>query len=213
MIRFPCSNCRRIVKAPEEQAGTTIRCPRCNKRLEVPSAPVPSAAAEPAAALELGGELAGAPERRRPTPGRWDQFWAFFAGMGVWYRCAVALVVAVGLGSLLLRLLAPNLRLSEEAAESARHAAVLVVPSCLVILMVIVYGYGTSCPSCGKPWASNRRESELLDRHVSTKGGVPWVRSTEQTTYACKYCRHTWTKTYTDEYKEFVRPGKKRKPL
>ncbi len=39
MIHFPCSHCGTKLKVPDTDAGKTSRCPRCQTRLTIPSAP------------------------------------------------------------------------------------------------------------------------------------------------------------------------------
>lgn len=36
MIRFPCPKCQRQLKAADEQAGKTVKCPKCGHRIAVP---------------------------------------------------------------------------------------------------------------------------------------------------------------------------------
>jgi hypothetical protein len=125
--------------------------------------------------------------------------------MSGWLRGVVVLVAGVGVLSLLLAVLAPALGLSEDFTTTARQQAPILVLSCLVILCVLFYGHGTGCPSCGKWWARTEGETECLGREELEKKGVPWVRSRCRTTYSCKYCRHTWTSLFTDEYQGSLR--------
>lgn len=37
MIQFSCPNCQKVLKAPDEKAGVTVRCPQCKQPLSVPS--------------------------------------------------------------------------------------------------------------------------------------------------------------------------------
>jgi hypothetical protein len=117
----------------------------------------------------------------------------------------VALVTAAGALSLLLAVLAPALHFSEATTATLRWDATFVVPSCLVVLFVLLHGQGTSCPACGRPWARTEGETESLGREEFQKGGVSWVRAKRRTAYACKHCRHTWSADYTDEYKGNLR--------
>jgi hypothetical protein len=128
-------------------------------------------------------------------------------------RLAVILVVGVGVLVLLLAVLAPRLGASEEVATVATHAAMVLVPLCLVALLALLYAHGTSCPACGKVGARTERETACVGREEYDRGGVPWVRSRRRTTYECKYCRHTWSANFTDEYKRPARPAKKRRSL
>jgi hypothetical protein len=36
MIRFACSNCRKVLRIPEDRAGTIGKCPACGNRIKVP---------------------------------------------------------------------------------------------------------------------------------------------------------------------------------
>jgi hypothetical protein len=119
----------------------------------------------------------------------------------------VALVVAVGALSLLFALLAPALHFSEDSAGQVRGLAMVVVPSCLVLLLVLLHGQGTGCPSCGRPWAREEGETECLGREEFRKGGDSWVRARRRTNYSCKRCGHHWSATYADEYKGTLRHG------
>jgi hypothetical protein len=120
-------------------------------------------------------------------------------------RGAVALVVGVGVLSLMLAVGAPLVPALATAADTATHGAMILVPSSIVVLLVILYGHGTGCPSCGKWWVRTKVQMEFVDREVFAKGGVLFARSTYQTIYACSSCGHKWSATYTDEYKDFVR--------
>jgi hypothetical protein len=124
----------------------------------------------------------------------------------IWLRLAVALVVAVAVLSVVLALAAPLLNLSEDSVATARHDAVILVPSCLVVLLVLLYGQATSCPRCGKWWARTEGETECVSREVFDRGGRSWARSLRLTHYACKFCRHIWSVTSTDEYEGSARP-------
>jgi hypothetical protein len=203
MIRFLCPLCHHTLKAPEERAGSVITCPRCRELSVVP--------ANGSASVREGRGGAGAPlgAGRAGYDGasRWGWVGTLAPGMRPW-RYLVVLVTAVGALSLLLAILAPALHFSEESTATARWAAMVVVPSCLVVLFGLLHGRGTSCPVCERWWARTEGETECLGREEFQKEGVPWVRAKRRTTYACKYCRHTWSATYTDEYRGAVRRRK-----
>jgi hypothetical protein len=111
--------------------------------------------------------------------------------------------------SVLFAFAAPLLGASEDLVATARHEAAVVVPSCLVILLVLLNGCATSCPRCGKGWARAEGETECVRRDPFDRDGVPWVRSLRRTSYACKCCGHSWSATFTDEYKEPARARRK----
>lgn len=37
MLRFACPNCRATLKADESKAGAGLACPKCSRRLRIPS--------------------------------------------------------------------------------------------------------------------------------------------------------------------------------
>src|SRR5262249_9551112 len=108
MIRFRCPYCDQVLKVREERAGTQVVCPRCKERS------LPTAAAAPRAGRSRDPEGAG-----RAAAGHGDQAPAVFSGMSCGLRRAVAVVAAVGVGSLMLAVVAPLL------PGLARHADAL----------------------------------------------------------------------------------------
>jgi phage FluMu protein Com len=203
MIRFSCPLCHRTLKASDEQAGGVITCPRCQELSVVPSSGSayaqtgnggPEGFQRPSSHLEHSRHMDAPP---------WDRTGALPWGLSPW-RCLVGLVAGVGVLSLLVAVLTTALHLSEGFAAPARQQAMIMVPSCVVILLVLLYGHGTSCPACGKWWARAEGETQCLGREEFAKEGETWVRSVRRTPYACKRCRHTWSATYTDEYKGSV---------
>jgi hypothetical protein len=207
MIRFPCPLCHQALKAPQEKAGGSIVCPRCNELSVVPSGdPASPKAAGDEAAVAIGRSSGPA------VGGRADKAGTFFSGMSSRLRSVVVGVAGMGVLSLLLAAFAPALHFSEEAVATARQEAAIVIPSCLVILFVLLHGHGRSCPACGKWWARTEGGTECLDREEFEKQGVPWVRSSRRTTYECKHCRHAWAVTFMEEYKGSVRTQPKRRP-
>jgi hypothetical protein len=113
---------------------------------------------------------------------------------GLWL--AVAVVAGVGLVSLALT-----------------GWAQVLVPASVLVLLVMLYGHGTGCPSCGRWWARRKVEMEFVGREVFDKGGVPFARATYQTTYRCQSCRHRWSVASTDEYKDFIHERPKQRRL
>jgi hypothetical protein len=88
----------------------------------------------------------------------------------------------------------------------------LLVPSCIVLLLVILHGHATGCPSCGRWWARRRIKDEFVEREVFDRGGVLFARAIYRTSYECRSCRHGWSKTFMEEYKEFIGQRKKQRP-
>jgi hypothetical protein len=117
-------------------------------------------------------------------------------------RWGVVLVVVVAALSLFLAVAASFLRLPQDVVAAARRDALLLVPTCLVLFLIVIYAHMTSCPACGKSWARTEGETASLGRQVTEQGRVRRVRSIRQTTYVCQYCRHTWSATFTDHYQE-----------
>ena len=128
-------------------------------------------------------------------------------------RWAAGLAAGVGVLSLVLAVVAPSVPALAAGADAAKLGAMLLVPASALVLLVVLYGHGTSCPSCGQWWARRVAETEFVDRQLFDKGGVPFARSTYRTTYECTSCRHRWSAASTDEYKEMVRPDRPRQRL
>ncbi len=86
------------------------------------------------------------------------------------------------------------------------------VPPCLLILFVLLYGRATACRECGRWWARVESGTECLGRAEFEKDGVSWVRAKRRTDYSCKHCHSVWSEAYTDEYPGTVgqRPRKGR---
>ncbi len=202
MLRFPCPRCGHHLKAPENRAGTTVLCRQCMEPCRVPAPPTPVERA----ATGGGGTATAMGELPGGRAAAWGSLWT----AGPWLRGAAALVATVGLVSLLLAVTAPLLGATDEAAAAARHDAVLLVPSCLVIFLVLLYGHATSCPHCGKWWVRAEGDTEYLGREPFDRGGRAWVRALRRINYVCKSCHHTWSATSTDEYQDSTRRRQKR---
>ena len=205
MIRFHCPLCDKTLKAPDEKAGATVVCPRCNERSVV--------LAEFSATGPAGRPPETEASGRAGTRRHGDQALSLFSGMGPGARWAVGLAACVGVLSLLLAIVVPCVPALAEGTDAAKLGAMILVPSSAVVLLAVLYGHGTSCPSCGQWWARRVVEKEFVDREVFDKGGVPFARSTYRTTYECTSCRHRWSAASTDEYKEFIRQDRPRRRL
>jgi hypothetical protein len=167
-----------MLKVPDNKAGNPVLCPRCHEPSLAPAESVPFR------------EQARPPE---PTPQSRPR-------MSFWLRAGIVMVAALGLISLGLALLTPLLPLSADTVAATRAHARFLVPACLVLVLVLVYADATSCPACGKWWARMEGDTTSLRREVLEQGRVRRMRATREMTYICKYCRHTWSATYTDEY-------------
>jgi hypothetical protein len=128
-----------------------------------------------------------------------------------WEQGAVAVVAAVGIVSLLLPVVAPLIPGGEPVGVRATPWAVVLVPSSLILLLIILHGHATGCPSCGRWWTRRKVESEFVGREVVDKGGIPFARSTYRTTYKCGSCGHGWSVDHADEYKDFLQGSPKRR--
>jgi hypothetical protein len=120
--------------------------------------------------------------------------------MRPWEGAAVAVVA----GTCLLGLLGAF-------AGRATPWATPLVPACLILLLVMLYGRGTGCPSCGRWWARTKEGSEFVGREVFDRGGVSFARATYRTMFACGSCGHRWSAESSDEYKDFVRDKRSRR--
>jgi hypothetical protein len=203
MIHFHCPLCGNTLKVPQEKAGSTVVCPRCNKGCVAPQE-VPR--------FGSGGHASG-PEAcsRTGVRQREDHGPALVAAMSRRLRWEVALVAGVGALSLVLAVVAPWLPALRAFADSAAYAAMILVPSCIVLLLIILHGQATGCPSCGRWWRRRRIEDEFVQREVFDRAGVPFARAVYRTRYECRSCRHGWSTTFADEYKEFIGQQKKQK--
>ena len=201
MIRFECPQCAKSIKVPEEKAGGRVFCPRCGELCLAP----PRASAATAGLTAPGRESSEAEGSGRRTTSRRDGAPGLFSGMGVWEWAAVALAAGVGALSLLLPIVAGLWPHGEAVAARVMPWAVALVPSCLLLLLVILHGHATGCPSCGRWWMRRKVETEFVGREVFEKGGVPFARATYRTTYECASCGHRWSASQTDEYKDFIR--------
>jgi ssDNA-binding Zn-finger/Zn-ribbon topoisomerase 1 len=195
VIRFDCPQCGKRLEVVEEKAGKAVACPRCEERLLAPAA---SAEREE---TEQPTQAAPEPSGRADRPrGLW-----LWSGMSRRVRFAAAGLAVVGALSLLLAALAPD------RGGAVTPWAMILFPCCSVLLLVILHGQATGCPSCGRWWARTKVETEFLDREVFDKEGVLVGRSLYRTTYECDSCRHRWSVTQADEYPEPCRPRERRR--
>ena len=205
MIRFHCPLCDKTLKAPDEKAGAAVVCPRCNERSVIPAESSATGPAGRPPEPEASGRVA--------AHRHGDQAPSLFSGMRPGERWAVGLAAGVGVLSLLLAIMVPSVSALAAGTDAAKLGAMLLVPSSAVVLLAVLYGHGTGCPSCGQWWARRVVEKEFVDREVFDKEGVPFARSTYRTTYECTSCRHRWSAASTDEYKEFIRHDRPRQRL
>src|SRR5262249_10072556 len=193
VIRFRCPDCDKTIKVPDGKAGKAIVCPRCVASSRVP--------AETAATGPNGGRSAPEAGSRLVTR-QGEEPTLLRGGMRPGLRWTLALVAGVGLVSLLLAVVAPVVPPLAALGTRAGYGTTSVVAASLILLMVILHGHGTGCPSCARWWVRRRVETEFVDRAVFQKRGVPFARSTYRTTYECESCRYRWSATSNEEYKD-----------
>jgi hypothetical protein len=198
MIRFRCLHCSKTLKVSEGRAGAVIVCPRCKERSTIPG---------DAYARWTGPEGESSPPEgagRLDAP-HIDPAPPLLARMGRRTRWAVGLVVAAAVLSVVLAIVAPRVHALADIVDSTTYGVTPFLFCCAIILLVMLYGHGAGCPSCGRWWARTKVETEFVDREVIKKEGVPFARSTYRTIYECRSCKHRWSATITDEYKDFIR--------
>jgi hypothetical protein len=179
MIHFRCPVCRHTLKVSRKQAGSASECPRCGETVPVP-------------AYDAGESVA------IPRPAA-AQFTGLFLEPSQWRWLAIGVAI-VAILSLLLAVLASVLHSSGSVAGTAREVAMVATPLCLLILFLLLYGRGTSCPTCGRWWARIEGATESLGREEFEKGDTLWVRARRRISYSCQHCRHAWWEAYSDEY-------------
>jgi phage FluMu protein Com len=190
VIRFRCPQCGKGLAVMEESAGRNVRCPRCKEKTVAPTM----------SETPNGGQ-ASSHESVSLMAGQTDQGRGLFAGMTRGVRFAVVLVAGMGVLSLLLAVVAPFFPGLGSTVATTAHWAMILFPFSIVLLLVILYGQGTACPTCGKWWAKSEIETGFVDREVYEKQGILVGRSIYKTTYQCDFCKHRWTVTHTDESK------------
>jgi hypothetical protein len=69
MIRFACPNCQKPLHAPEERAGSAVKCPGCTVTVRIPdAAPAPATADDPLTQLSAPSHGAATPDDRYTPP-------------------------------------------------------------------------------------------------------------------------------------------------
>jgi hypothetical protein len=187
VIRFSCPLCGKTLKVPEDRAGRPIACPRCKERSVVP------------AGSHASGNGGDAEAPGLPRHADSDEAPGLFSGMSRRVRWAAALLAAmIPLGLLLAAL--PQLLPGGGISDLGAQVAMTLAAVSFLLLSVILYGQGTSCPSCGKWWSRAKFEKEFVDREVFEKGDTLVGRSLYRTTYRCDHCKHKWRVTEEEEY-------------
>lgn len=68
MLRFTCPQCNKALRAPEDKAGSTVKCPECGNRFSIPDdreETEPPEAEEPNAPPDLGFDEDERPRRKK----------------------------------------------------------------------------------------------------------------------------------------------------
>jgi hypothetical protein len=87
----------------------------------------------------------------------------------------------------------------------------VLVPLCVAAVLIVLHGAATGCPSCRRWWARRIAEKGFVSRDVYERDASTFARATYRTTYECAACRHRWSVTSADEYKEPVRERPRRR--
>lgn len=206
MIRFRCTQCQKILKAPPDRVGAKATCPDCGTHTRVPaSSNAPSKHVD---------------KENRLSEKVQESLHEVLPPMGP--RVKNLFIALAGL--LLLSLIAL-------LAVGGTLSGVLFMGS-LIALLTSLHGHGTSCPSCHQWWAKAETNKELFDRIIFYKDaagkvvgsehatdepltgeGTPFVRSTYKTHFQCSHCRHRWYRTFAMVYKHVEpKPGRTHAP-
>lgn len=162
VFRISCPQCGKVLKVLGETTGRAVNCSRCGELVAIGSAAAPR----------------DEPPKRSPPPDS-EQPRGVFRGMSSRERWAVAGVVAVSVGGLLL----------------GGHWAVPLVVCSALALLTILHGHATGCPACGKWWSRVAVKKEWVDGEGFDENGAPCGRSVDRTTYRCARCWHNWSVT------------------
>ena len=194
MIHFRCPLCGKTLKVAEGRAGRPVTCPQCKERSVVP--------AESHASEDGADAAASGP----PRHGDSDDAPGLFSGMSTRVRWAAGVLAAgIPLG-LLLAALAQFLP-DGGIGKVSGHLAMTLAAISFLLLSVILYGQGTSCPSCRKWWSKAKLGKEFVDREVFEKGDTLVGKSLYRTTYRCANCGHKWQVSEEEEY-QMSAPGR-----
>ena len=159
MIRFRCPSCGTMLKVTGEKAGRPVTCPGCRERC-----PAPAGSDGP----DTGRD--GGPARPSGRADA-DQSPGLFAGMSRRLRWGVALLAVAAPVGLLLAVLHTLLPGGAGVSDAAAGWAMLLAMCSCAVLLTILYGQGTGCPSCGRWWSRLRYGTDLEEREVADRGG------------------------------------------
>jgi DNA-directed RNA polymerase subunit RPC12/RpoP len=163
-------------------------CPQCGKAFKLTA----EEAGRPIACRRCG-ELSMAPAsaaasrdetQRRSPPEQSEPSRGLFRGMSSRLRWGVALAAGVGVAGILL----------------AGDWAVPLGVSSTIVVLAMLYGRATGCPTCGKWWSREEIERRLVAGEGPDGEGVPSEGLLDRTTYRCAGCGHRWSVTDTQEY-------------
>jgi hypothetical protein len=205
MIRFNCRECGKKFKVSDEGAGKRFSCSRCGHLVTATPGDDSSGSALPAVGGRHG-ELAGA------GPLGVGGVAEVFAGTSRGLRWAVILLLGLCAVSLLLAILSRIVPAEDGFFGAAASWSDPLFLGSAVVLMAIIYGQATSCPSCHRWWAREKVDSEFVDRTVVEREGAPVMRSIYRNVYECRSCRHRWSLTDADEYEYREAESRRAKP-
>lgn len=114
-------------------------------------------------------------------------------------RWVTAALAAAGILCLLLAVLRPVL--PGDLRSPTPPVGLLGALCSFGLLLVLVHGHATGCPSCGRWWSRTKGATEFMAREVFERDGDAFARSRYRTSYTCRHCERTWSVTETDEYR------------
>jgi phage FluMu protein Com len=193
VIHFRCPLCGKTLKVAEGRAGRSVTCPQCKERSVAPAESHDSGNGKNA---EASGPSSHADSDEAP---------GLFSGMSPRVRWAAAVLAAgIPLGLLLVAL--SQFLPGGGSSKVTGHLAMTLAAVSFLLLAVILYGQGTSCPSCGKWWSKAKLGKEFVEREVFERGDTLVGKSLYRTTYRCANCGHKWRVSEEEEY-QMSAPG------
>jgi DNA-directed RNA polymerase subunit M/transcription elongation factor TFIIS len=235
MIRFPCPECGKKLKATEEDRGSSVRCPECRTKAKVPAADDDAAGADEGAPKSKRRRARGATKTLPPLPAppslgqRIGRFWG---DMPITSKLLLGGTLFTAIGSFALGLV-----LSLAVVPEEDTTLYVVEKVCTVLkfagtiaFLGMLYGALSGCPQCHAWFAREEKEKTLAEPqvfYVTATGerlapfceeddedglleGTRYIRSVAQTHFTCKRCRHRWTSDVVEEYQKDRPLGRKK---
>ncbi len=234
MIRFPCPECGKKIKATEEDRGSSVRCPECRTKAMVPAADDDAAGAGEGAPKSKRRRSRGAARPLAPLPAPsslGQRIGTFWTDMPIVSKVLVGGTLAASVGGFALALV---LHLGAAPEEGTLY---VVEKVCMLLTIVgpiaflgVLYGVLSGCPQCHAWFARDEKEKTLAEPqvfYVTATGerlapfceeddedglleGTRYIRSVAQTHYTCKRCKHRWTSDVMEEYQKDRPIGRKK---